>query len=142
MARYTTTIASNLPPEQAFAYMADFSHAREWDPSVSEASRADDLRGEGATFDLLVRFGGRTIPMQYRTVSFDEPRMVVLESRKPRFTSRDTISIAPAAGGATVTYDALLELNGAARVFDPILQLLFNRTGDNAAAGLRAALNP
>jgi hypothetical protein len=39
MARYVTTISSTLPAEEAFAYMADFSNAGEWDPSVDEASR-------------------------------------------------------------------------------------------------------
>ena len=38
MARYVTSIESRLTPAGAFAYMADFSHASEWDPSVVEAS--------------------------------------------------------------------------------------------------------
>ena len=41
----------------------------------------------------------------------------------------------------TAHYDALLELNGVGGSLDPIMQLLFNRTGDRADAGLRAALN-
>ena len=39
-------------------------------------------------------------------------------------------------------YDAMLEFKGAGRLLDPMMQLLFNRTGDEAAAGMRAALNP
>jgi hypothetical protein len=79
--------------------------------------------------------------MRYEILSYEEPRLVVLESRLPRFTSRDTITVSPAATGSTVHYDALLDLNGAGRAFGPIMQLLFNRTGDRAAAGLRTALN-
>ena len=41
MAHYTTTIASSLSPAEAFDYMADFTHALEWDPSVSKARRVD-----------------------------------------------------------------------------------------------------
>ena len=49
VARYVTTIDSSLTPEEAFAYMADFSNAREWDPSVTEASRSHADVGLGST---------------------------------------------------------------------------------------------
>ena len=142
MARYVTTIESTLSPAEAFAYMADFSNARHWDPSVDEASRSSDgPLGRGSTFELVVRFGGRKLPMRYELVSFDEPRAFVVESRKPSFTSRDTITVSPAGAGSTVHYDALLEFKGAGKLLDPLMQLLFNRTGTKAAAGMRTALN-
>ena len=141
MARYTTTIASSLSADEAFSYMADFSHAREWDPSVAEAKREGDV-GPDATFDLVVRFGGRKLPMRYETTAFDAAtRRVVLQADNPRFVSRDTITVAAADGGSSVHYDAALDLRGAGKVFDLVLQLLFNRTGDKAAAGMRTALN-
>ena len=143
MVRYATTITSLLPAAEAFAYMADFSNARHWDPSVDEASRSTDgPLGLGSTFELVVRFGGRKLPMHYELVSFDEPRSFVVESRKPSFTSRDTITVSPAAAGSTVHYDAVLEFKGAGKLLDPVMQLLFNRTGAKAAAGMRTALNP
>ena len=141
MARYTTTIESSLSPDQAFAYMADFSHAREWDPSVADATRIGDV-GADATFDLVVRFGGRKLPMRYETTDFDAAaRRVVLQADNPRFVSRDTITVAPADGGSSVHYDAALDLRGLGRVLDRLLQLLFDRMGNKAAAGMRAALN-
>ncbi len=142
MARYVTTIASTLPAEQAFAYMADFSHASAWDPSVEEASRTSESTGLGSAFDLLVRFAGRKLPMRYEIVSYEPPRLVVLESRQKAFVSKDTITVAATPNGSTIHYDALLEFSGVAKLFDPIMQLLFRRTGDKAAAGMRAALNP
>jgi hypothetical protein len=141
MARYTTTIESSLSPDEAFAYMADFSHAEEWDPSVEAATRLGDA-GPGAAFDLVVRFGGRKLPMRYETAAFDPAeRRVVLQADNPRFTSRDTITVTPTADGSSVHYDAALDLRRA-KLLDPVLQLLFNRTGDKAAAGMRTALNP
>lgn len=143
MARYETTIESTLSPGEAFAYMADFSNARHWDPSVDEATRASEGPLQtGSAFDLVVSFGGRKLPMRYELLSYDEPRGVVLEARNKRFTSRDTITVAPAGDGSAVHYDAQLELKGAGRLFDPILQLLFNRTGAKAKSGMQAALNP
>ncbi|MBA3842730.1 MAG: SRPBCC family protein [Actinobacteria bacterium] len=144
MARYVTTIQSTLPVAEAFAYMAEFSNAQHWDPSVETATRTTTEPVEtGAGFDLVVRFAGRKVPMHYSVVSYAEPRLVVLEALQPTFVSRDTITVAPDGEGSSVHYDALLEFKGAAgRVLDPLLQLIFNRTGDKAAGGMRTALNP
>jgi Polyketide cyclase / dehydrase and lipid transport len=143
MARYVTTIESTLSPAEAFAFMADFSNALRWDPSVVEASRSSGgALGQGSAFDLVVKFGGRRIPLRYELVFYDEPRSFVIEARQATFTSRDAITVALGDAGSSVRYDALLEFKGGRAVLDPIMQLLFNRTGDKAAAGMRAALNP
>jgi hypothetical protein len=143
VARYVTQIESKLAPADAFAYMADFSNARFWDPSVSEARReSEGPVAAGATFQLVSRFAGRDVPLHYTIVAHEPPSRVVLEARKPGFVSRDTITIESAPGGSVVHYDALLELRGARKLFDPILQRLFNRIGDHATAGLQTALNP
>lgn len=142
MARYVTSIESTLSRANAFAYMADFSNALHWDPSVVAASRSSDgAVRNGSTFDLVVTFGGRKLSMRYAIVSYEESQLVVLEARQPSFTSRDTITVASAGEGSTVHYDAVLEFKGPGRALDPIMQLIFNRTGDKAAAGMRAALN-
>ena len=143
MARYTATILSTLQAADAFAYMADFSNARLWDPSVSSAARQGQGPIEvGTTFALVARFAGREVPLTYAIVKYEPPSLVVLEAQRG-FVSRDTITVAEAAGGgSTVHYDAVLELRGIGRLLDPLVQLAFKRTGAKAEAGLRAALNP
>src|SRR5215467_9292346 len=74
VARYVTSISSALAPDVAFAYMADFTHVHEWDPSVSRSERVDE-----STFDLTASFGGRDVQLRYRIVEQDPPRRVVLE---------------------------------------------------------------
>ncbi len=143
MARYTTTIDSALSPAAAFAYMASFDNAREWDPSVVEARRLDS--GElavGSAFAVVSKFAGRSVPLQYRITELDATRRVVLEAWNGTFGSVDTITVAPAAGDAsTVTYDARLVFKGVARFADPLMQLAFNRVGRKADASLRVHLN-
>src|SRR3954453_18524423 len=124
MARYGTTIRSNRSQGDAFAYMADFTHAGEWDPSVSQAVRSGDT-----SFDLVARFGGRDVPLRYEVVELDAPRLVVLEARRPGFVSRDTITVAPAGTGSVVHYDASLVFAGLGRLLDPVMQRIFNRVG-------------
>src|SRR6185436_1583898 len=128
MARYVTKVSSSLPPVEAFAYMADFANARLWDPSVSEARRVGEAPiGLGTAFDLVARFGGRDVPLRYEIVEYDSPRRVVLEARRPRFVSRDTITVEPDASGSIVHYDATLAFGGIGRLLDPVLQRVFDR---------------
>ena len=143
MARYETTIESRLPAAEAFAYMADFANARIWDPSVSKASRV----GEGplgieSAFDLVARFAGRDVPLRYTIVSYAPPHQVVLEAHRPGFLSRDTITVEPAEHGSDVHYDAMLAFSGIGRLFDPLMQRIFDRVGAQATTGMKAALNP
>jgi len=143
MARYRTTIESALPQVEAFDYMADFANARLWDPSVSEARRVGEAPvGIGAAFDLVARFGGRDVPLRYEIVEYDSPRRVVLEARRPRFVSRDTITVVPDASGSIVHYDAMLAFGGIGRLLDPVLQRVFDRVGARATLGMQTALNP
>jgi hypothetical protein len=143
MARYVTTVDSSLPAAAAFAYMANFANAREWDPSVSDARPVDDRPlGVGSAFDLVARFAGRDVPLRYTIVSYEAPYQVVLEARRPRFVSRDTITVEPAAAGSTVRYDATLAFSGVGRLFDPFMQRIFDRVGERATTGMEAALNP
>ena len=142
MARYATTIASLLPAAEAFAYMADFSNARFWDPSVSRARRADSGPvGLGSTFPLVARFAGREVELTYTIVAFEPNSRVVLEARRG-FVSRDTITVAAAGTDSVVSYEALLTFKGPGRLAEPLMQFVFNRVGAKAKAGLEAALNP
>ena len=143
MARYVTSIESALPQADAFAYMADFANAGVWDPSVREASRVGEGPiGIGSVFDLVARFGGRDVPLRYAIVEYDSPRRVVLEAQRPGFVSRDTITVEPAQNGSVVHYHATLSFGGVGRLFDPVMQRIFNRVGARATLGMQTALNP
>jgi hypothetical protein len=130
MARFVTTIPSVWPPADAFAYMAAFENAAEWDPSVSEAHR------DGDGFAVVARFGPRDVPLRYVVTESEAPHRVVLEARRPGFVSRDTITVEE----GSVTYDASLLFSGLGRLADPIMQIVFNRVGRKAEASLRRIL--
>ena len=143
MARYLTRIDSALPQADAFAYMADFANAGVWDPSVREASRVGEGPiGIGSAFHLVARFGGRDVPLRYEIVEYDSPRRVLLEAQRPGFVSTDTITVEPARNGSVVHYDARLSFGGVGRLFDPVIQRIFNRVGARAKVGMQTALNP
>jgi len=138
--RYRTIIHSAWDPDRALAYMADFSNASSWDPSVVRASPAagDDVPA-GTVFDLVVMTGGRELPLRYQVIDKTD-RAVTLRARTSRLESIDTISVAADPGGSLVTYDAWLGLRGVARVFNPLLGPAFRRIGERARASLAVIL--
>ena len=141
MARYKDTIDSPSSAEEVFDYMALFSNVTAWDPTAAEAHPIDGAEpGLGARFHVLVKWMGREIPLDYETTAYERPRRLVLRAENATTISEDTVTVEPAGSGCRMTYDARLQLKGAARFFDPLFGLLFKRLGDNAAAGLRREL--
>lgn len=142
MARYVTTVRTSWSPEAAFSYLADLRNFADWDPGVRRVTQVEGSgAGAQAVFDVAVVRPGPDLVLRYRTEDFDEPSTVLVVARSALFTSEDRITVVPESnGGASVTYDADLRLNGPLRLADPALRLVFGRIGDRAAAGLRRVL--
>ncbi len=141
MAHYSATVDVPGRPEEAFAYLSDFSTTEEWDPGVVEATRVGDAPvGEGSEFRLVAEFLGRRTALTYRVVEYDPPNAVTFRGENSTVISLDRVTFAPSDGGTRITYDADLALKGVFKLADPLLGLAFNRVGDRALAGLRATL--
>ena len=141
MAHYRDTVDSARPAEATFAYMANFANVSEWDPTAVEARALQE--GEpalGSCFFVRVRWLGRELPLTYEIVAYEPPRRLVLRAENATSVSEDTVEVEPRGERSRLTYDARVELKGAARLLDPLLGLAFRRLGDNAAAGLRREL--
>jgi carbon monoxide dehydrogenase subunit G len=143
MARYVASVESPLPPAEVFDYVSDFSTNAEWDPGTISAERAGEGPiGLGAEFRLVVSFLGRTSRLRYRIVEYDRPDVVTFRGENAAVVSLDRITVEPWNGGSRLTYNATLTPKRATRLAGPLLALAFRRVGDNALAGLRAALAP
>jgi carbon monoxide dehydrogenase subunit G len=135
----------NVPLDEAFAAVADFSSSEQWDPGVAKARRVKPGTGAdsgvGAEYALTVTFRGKASDMTYTTTAYDAPRRVVLKGVGPRITAVDTIEFeATPAGGTRITYTADLQLIGAAKIAGPFLGGAFNEMGHKAVSGMRAWL--
>lgn len=141
MARYRASINTTWTPEQAFAYLSDFSTSSEWDPGVVETARVGaGAVGAGTEFRLVAEFLGRKTAITYRIVEYDPPNAVTFVGENSTAVSNDRITFQAIPTGTQVTYDAALELKGLLRVADPLLALAFNRVGDRARTGLHEIL--
>src|SRR5690348_13046960 len=107
MARYRASIETAWTPDEAFAYLSDFSTSAEWDPGVVEAERVGATAiGEGTEFRLVTQFLGRRTPLTYRVVEHEPPTAVAFVGENATVVSHDRITFDPMATGARVTYDA------------------------------------
>lgn len=143
MPRYQTTFSCPVPITEAFAYLSRFSTTAEWDPGVVAArDLTPDPVGLGSAFEIITSIAGRRVPLRYEIIAFDAPNVVTLQAENASIRSTDTMSFSAGPdGGTTITYDAELIPRGLTRVFGPLLTLMFNRIGDRAAEGLRAAMD-
>ena len=142
MARFHTTVASPLPPDEAFARMAAFERVPEWDPNTKAAKRIGEAAGVGSEFQISTVFGGRVLELVYRTTAFEAPRRLVLESSMPNgIQLRDEITVVPDGSGSRVTYDARILPKGFWRIAEPIFQMIFGRVGSRAIIPLSRFLD-
>lgn len=142
MATFTTTVASPLPPDQAFARMAAFDRAPEWDPATQASVRIGTEQGLGAEFDVTTGFGGKTHVVRYRMSAYEPPQRFVLDAVLPNGIGlRDEISVAPDGTGSQVTYLARIHPRGLWRLADPVFTIVFRRIGARATPGLERYLD-
>jgi hypothetical protein len=137
-------VSSTRPPDEVFAYLADFRSVAEWDPSVKTAAHVDG--GEpisvGAIFRVTTKTTLSEVVLDYTTIELERPDRIVLRGENNSMVSLDTIVIRDdGRGGAAVTYEAKIDLKGIRKLADPLLQLGFKRLGDKARDGLRSTLN-
>lgn len=142
MARIVEDVPAPVRPAVAFAYVADFTNTRDWDPQIDAARRVGDGPvGLGTAVEVDLRLGGRTVPMTYTITAYEPDARVVLETRGSWFRGRDAVSVQPdGAGGSVVTWDATFALRGPLALLDPLLAVGFRRVAAAAVAGLGAAL--
>ena len=135
-------IEVDLPVDEVFAAVADFSSSEMWDPGVVKARRtkpgAEAEGGVGAEYALTVTFRGKESDMTYTTTTYAPPHRIVLEGVGPQIKAVDTIEFeATAAGGTRITYTADLQLIGAAKIAAPFLGGAFNEMGHKAIDGMQ-----
>lgn len=142
MAHYRTTVHSGLDVDEAFAYLADFTHSAEWDPGVVEAQRLTEAPvGLGTRFRVVALSLGRRIPLEYQVTAYEPAKRVELTAESAMIRSFDRITFTAMGTGTNVTYDADLQGRGPFRLGDPLLALVFRRIGNRARAGLQESLN-
>jgi hypothetical protein len=141
MARFRTTISSPLAADVAFAKLAAFERAPEWDPNTTAGTRVGSELAVGTGFDITTVFGGRSLELRYTMTAYEPHSRYVVEADMPNGTHlRDEIVFVPRESGCDVTYDALIRTRGIWKLADPLFQVIFRRIGRSVVGPLSTFL--
>jgi dehydrogenase/reductase SDR family member 12 len=136
------TIATPLPIDEAFAFVADFANAQDWDPGVATSERIDDGPvGLGAAYRLGVRMRGRVAPMEYRITTYEPTSRVVLTGDGSNVHAVDDIRFTQTPAGTTIDYTADIRLGGWMRLIEPFVGGAFDKIAKDALGGMQQALD-
>lgn len=134
----TVTVAKPLP--QVFTYLSDFTTTTQWDPGTIETIRVEGNGAVGTRYQNTSRFAGRRTQLTYVVQELVPNLRIALRGENDTVIARDTITFAATGDQTEVTYEADFTFKGIARLMAPLFRPAFARLGDQAQAGMAAAL--
>ncbi len=142
MTTVSRTFTVQPEPAVVIDYLQDFTHAEEWDPGTERCTRNDTGPiAVGSTFHNESRIAGVGTELTYTLEELTHDT-IVLVGRNETATSTDTITVLPAAGGGSeVTYEAVIEMSGAAKLAAPAVKVVFEKIGDDVEKDMTRALD-
>jgi len=128
-------------PEVVMSYLADFSHAVQWDPGTERCVRNDDGPVRvGSSWHNTSKITGISTELTYTLEQLSDQRVVIV-GRNDTATSTETIEVSATAAGSTITYTNDLEFHGAAKLAAPLGKVVFEKLGNDTERQLTETLN-
>ena len=141
MPKVSRTFHVSPAPQPILEYLADFSHAEEWDPGTVSCTRSDPGPVTvGASWHNVSKVAGTKAELDY-TLERRTADTLVFVGRNKGATSTDTITVKPDGAGSTITYYADLQMHGAATLLAPAMKLVFEKLANDTERQLTQVLN-
>ena len=141
MPTVSRTFRVDPAPAAVIGYLADFSHAEQWDPGTVSCTRSDPGPVEvGASWDNVSKVAGVKTELTYTLRRLTGDTLVFVGQNKGA-TSTDTITVLPDGAGSSITYRADLEMHGAAALLAPAMKLIFEKVAGDTERQLTRVLN-
>lgn len=143
MTTVSRTFTVSPPPNVVIDYLKDFANAEEWDPGTESCTRNDSGPVQvGSTWHNVSKIAGNTTELTYELTELTDDRIVFVGTNDTA-TSTDTITVVPEprTGGSEITYEAVIEMSGAAKLAEPVVKLLFEKIGNDTEDDMTRVLN-
>lgn len=141
MTTVSRTFTVTPPPAVVLDYLKDFANAEEWDPGTESCTRNDSGPVQvGSTWHNVSKIAGVSTELTYELKELADDHLKFIGTNKTA-TSTDTITVLPKDGGSEVTYEAVIEMNGAAKLASPIVKLVFEKIGNDTEDDMTTVLN-
>ncbi|MEH3032830.1 MAG: SRPBCC family protein [Aeromicrobium erythreum] len=141
MTTISRTFTVTPPPSTVLDYLKDFSNAEEWDPGTESCTRNDSGPVQvGSTWHNVSKIAGVSTELTYELAELTDDR-VVFRGSNDTATTTDTITVVPSGSGSEITYEAVIELQGAAKLGTPVVKLVFEKIGSDTEDDMVQVLN-
>ena len=141
MPTVSRTFSVSPPPATVVDYLKDFGNAEDWDPGTQTCTRTDGgALAEGASWHNVSNIFGVTAELTYVLRELTDSKLVFVGTNKSS-TSTDTITVVPDGRGSKLTYRADLEMNGVAKVLNPVMKLVFEKLANDTEKQMVTVLN-
>ena len=141
MTTVTRTFTVEPSPQRVIDYLKDFSHAEEWDPGTESCTRNDTGPIQvGSTWHNVSKIAGVSTELTYELTTLADDRLVLVGTNDTA-TSTDTITVVPHGTGSEVTYEAVIEMKGAAKLAAPLVKVVFEKIGNDTEEDMVRVLN-
>ena len=141
MTTVSRTFTVDAPPEVVIPYLADFTHAVQWDPGTVRCERIDDGPVKvGSSWRNTSKIVGISTELTYTLEQLGDER-IVLVGRNDTATSTETIDVTRSGTGSSITYTNELQFNGAAKLAAPLGKIIFEKLGNDTEKELVERLN-
>jgi carbon monoxide dehydrogenase subunit G len=130
-------------PAVVVDYLKDFGNAEEWDPGTESCTRTDSGPVTvGSTWHNVSKIAGVSTELDYTLESLSADT-IVFKGHNDSATSTDTITVVagPDGSGSRVTYEAVIEMKGMAKLVDPIMKIVFEKIGSDTEDDMITVLN-
>ncbi|RYB93692.1 polyketide cyclase [Nocardioides oleivorans] len=130
-------------PATVISYLKDFGNAEEWDPGTESCTQNEPGPiAVGTTWHNVSKIAGVSTELTYTLEQLTDDT-IVLVGRNDTATSTDTMTVVPNPDGtgSRVTYEAVIELKGAAKIADPIMKIVFEKIGSDTEDDMTTVLN-
>jgi carbon monoxide dehydrogenase subunit G len=141
MPTVTRTFSVRSSPATVVDYLKDFANTEQWDPGTRTCTRTDNgPLAEGASWHNVSNIFGVTAELTYVLRELSDDKLVFVGTNKSS-TSTDTITVVPDGDGSKLSYRADLEMNGAAKLLNPVMKLVFEKLASDTEKQMVTVLN-
>ncbi|MDG4667434.1 SRPBCC family protein [Mycobacterium sp. 236(2023)] len=141
MPTVSRTFAVSPPPDLVVGYLKDFRNAEQWDPGTQRCERIDSGPvAEGAYWHNTSKIFGFTTELTYELEELTD-RKVVFVGENQSSRTIDTITVDAQGAGSVITYVADLEMQGTAKLLNPVMKLVFEKLAGDVEKQMTAVLN-
>ena len=142
MTTVSRTFTVTPSPDVVLDYLKDFSNAEDWDPGTESCTRNDTGPVRvGSTWHNVSKIAGQKTELTYELIELTD-RRIVFVGENDTATSTDTITLVPVErGGTEITYEAVIEMSGAAKLTEPLVKVVFEKIGNDTEDDMTTVLN-